>query len=197
MGGCQGIWGLIILSIALPIFNYTPCNLNSGCITNQNGKNRVESTYMWLLQLKNSFAMDISIIFLFLMFMWYNYTNLTNVKHVGALATIINLLINGILQWLIGIIITVSTNNPNFQWETLETKPIIFLLIGYSLLIFGNLLFNAIVNIFPKNEAVVMTKQYRESLIQNGDLLDQEDQEFYQNMEYNQLVISELKSFEN
>lgn len=51
--------------------------------------------------------------------------------------------------WMIGIIVTVTAgkNYPNYNWELLGAGAIIVQLLGFLILVFGNMIYNRMIKI--------------------------------------------------
>lgn len=80
----------------------------------------------------------------------FNIAGVTVTKYINALARSIGDVTRTILVWGIGIIITVSAGAtyPNYRWELLNGGAIALELLGFVVLVLGNLVYNNIIK-FP------------------------------------------------
>jgi hypothetical protein len=79
----------------------------------------------------------------------YNISGVTVTKYINALARTICDVTRTILVWAIGIIITLSAgaSRPNFEWEIVKTGAILVKLLGFLILVSGNLIYNRIIQL--------------------------------------------------
>lgn len=79
----------------------------------------------------------------------FNITGVTVTKYINALARSIGDVTRTILVWGIGIIITVTAGAtyPNYKWELLNGGAIALELLGFVILVSGNLVYNQIIKI--------------------------------------------------
>ena len=79
----------------------------------------------------------------------FNITGVTVTKYINALARSIGDVTRTILVWGIGLIITVSAGStyPNYKWELLNGGAIALELLGFVVLVCGNLVYNQIIKI--------------------------------------------------
>jgi hypothetical protein len=90
----------------------------------------------------------------------FNVTGVTVTKYINALARSICDVTRTVIVWIVGIIITVSAgaNRPNYKWELIDGAAITIQLLGFFVLIAGNLIYNKILKIpflMPKEEASI------------------------------------------
>jgi len=73
----------------------------------------------------------------------------TVTKYINALARSICDVTRTVIVWIVGIIVTVSagTNKPNYKWELINGGAISLQLVGFMILIGGNLVYNRIIRI--------------------------------------------------
>jgi hypothetical protein len=73
----------------------------------------------------------------------------TVTKYINALARSIGDVTRTVLVWIIGIIITVTAGStrPNFKWELVEVGAILVELLGFLVLVSGNLIYNRIIKL--------------------------------------------------
>jgi hypothetical protein len=93
---------------------------------------------------------------LLLMFCWifgvtaFNPISVSITKYMNAGARAISDVSQTILCWIIGTLVTLTAGStyPSFKWEKLEIFVILLQLLGFVLIILGNLTYNQIVG-FP------------------------------------------------
>lgn len=74
----------------------------------------------------------------------FNITGVTVTKYINALARSIGDVTRTILVWGIGLIVTATAGatHPNFKWELINGGAIALELIGFVILVGGNLVYN-------------------------------------------------------
>ncbi len=79
----------------------------------------------------------------------FNVTGVTVTKYINALARSICDVTRTVIVWIVGIIITVSAgvNKPNYKWKLIDGVAITIQLLGFGVLIFGNLIYNKIIKV--------------------------------------------------
>jgi hypothetical protein len=79
----------------------------------------------------------------------FNICGVTVTKYINALARSIGDVTRTVLVWAIGIIITLSAGStrPNFKWELLNVGAILLELVGFLILVGGNLIYNKIIKL--------------------------------------------------
>jgi len=99
----------------------------------------------------------------------FNITGVTVTKYINALARSIGDVTRTILVWGIGIIITVTAGAtyPNYKWELLNGGAIALELLGFVILVSGNLVYNQIIKIPGITER--NTRENEESLLSAGE----------------------------
>ncbi len=79
----------------------------------------------------------------------FNITGVTVTKYINAVARSIGDVSRTVLVWIVGIIVTVTAGatRPNFQWELVKTGAILVQLLGFFVLVSGNLIYNKILKL--------------------------------------------------
>lgn len=72
---------------------------------------------------------------------FFNFFGATITKNLSSLARAVIEICRTCLVWLVGIIVTLSCDSVKCKWETLNAVPILIELIGFSLIIMGNLIY--------------------------------------------------------
>jgi hypothetical protein len=75
----------------------------------------------------------------------YNIFGVIVTKNINALTRSIADVTITSLIWGFGILMTVFSDRPNYKWELVSIWAVLFELIGFCLLVFGNLVNNQIV----------------------------------------------------
>jgi hypothetical protein len=77
----------------------------------------------------------------------FNVAGVAITKYMNALARSICDISRTSLVWIIGIFITIiaGPRNPNYRWELIGLAPIMIQLLGFAILIIGNLTYNRFV----------------------------------------------------
>lgn len=70
-------------------------------------------------------------------------------KYINALARSLADVTRTVLIWLVGILVTVTAGKyyPNYKWELVSVGAILLQLLGFLILVFGNLIYNKIIKI--------------------------------------------------
>lgn len=79
----------------------------------------------------------------------FNVSGVTVTKYINALTRSICDVTRTVLVWAIGIIVTVTAgqSRPNYKWELVQVGAILVELLGFLILILGNLVYNKVVKI--------------------------------------------------
>jgi hypothetical protein len=79
----------------------------------------------------------------------FNITGVTVTKYINALARSICDVTRTILVWIVGILVTVTAGHiyPNYRWEIVDGLAIGIQLIGFIVLVLGNLIYNGIIKL--------------------------------------------------
>lgn len=79
----------------------------------------------------------------------FNVTGVTVTKYINSLARSICDVTRTAIVWIVGILVTVTAgvNKPNYKWELINGGAIALQLLGFAILIGGNLIYNRIVKI--------------------------------------------------
>lgn len=107
--GFEGVYGLVISTIFITIFNYIPCNLGvSSCVYTHEGFGYIES---WSIYFEQTFKSPLLIVFTILWILMvavYNPVSLTITKYLDAVARAIADVSQTIFIWVIGFIVTLT-----------------------------------------------------------------------------------------
>jgi len=77
----------------------------------------------------------------------FNVAGVNVTKHISSLARSIIDVSRTILVWIIALIVTFANNNknPHFEWENTRVAAIMLELLGFLILVGGNLVYNEII----------------------------------------------------
>jgi len=143
--GTEGCWGLILYAIALPILSTMTCTLSGGVCVVYEGKSTFESPALYFHQIANSAGLAVLVIAGIFTIAVFNVAGVNVTKHISSLARSIIDVTRTVLVWLIALIVTFSTSNPHFQWENTRVSAIMLELLGFLVLVVGNLIYNEII----------------------------------------------------
>jgi len=79
----------------------------------------------------------------------FNVTGVTVTKYINSLARSICDVTRTAIVWIVGILVTVTAgvNKPNYKWELINGGAIALQLLGFAVLIGGNLIYNRIIKL--------------------------------------------------
>lgn len=117
--GYEGMYGLIIEIILLPILTFVPCTFGvEACVFNTEAMPFLERPEMYFSQIGANGALLFFVILGIFSIATFNICGVTVTKYINALARSIGDVTRTVLVWAIGIIVTVTAgaSRPNFQW---------------------------------------------------------------------------------
>lgn len=164
MVGYEGMFGLAAQLILVLIMSFVPCSFGSdACVFNSAGMPFVERPEAYFSAMGyNGLLLFFCILGVFSI-ATFNVTGVTVTKYINALARSICDVTRTVLVWIVGILVTVSAgaNKPNYKWELIDGGAISIQLLGFLVLIAGNLVYNRIIKIpFLEPKEAVSTIQY-------------------------------------
>ena len=79
--------------------------------------------------------------------MTFNITGLSVTRYINALARATCDVSRTVIIWLVGIIVTVTVGQQenNYKWEMTEAGAVVCQLLGFLLIVLGNLIYNKII----------------------------------------------------
>lgn len=117
--GYEGMYGLIIEIILLPILTFVPCTFGvEACVFNIEGMPFLERPERYFAEIGANGALLFFVILGIFSIATFNICGVTVTKYINALARSIGDVTRTVLVWAIGIIVTVTAGatRPNFQW---------------------------------------------------------------------------------
>lgn len=144
--GTEGCWGLGYYAILLPILSTVSCPLGKYCDV-WDGKKRIESPAQYFNQAYTDGWLMGAIILGILTIAIYNVCGVTITKFVSSLARSVIDAVRTVLVWLFGIILTATNPYSQWHWENLRAPAIAIELVGFILLVSGNLIYNEIIKL--------------------------------------------------
>lgn len=161
MVGFEGLFGLAYQTIIVVSFNFIPCSFGyEACVLSQTGEPYLERPLQYFRQLGNNTALLLFCIFGSISIMCFNVMGVSVTKYVNALARMIADVSRTVIIWGVGLLITATAgeDHPNYRWETLDLKANLLQLLGFIILVSGNLVYNCILPLpcIPKKERSVM-----------------------------------------
>ncbi|EAR87949.1 nucleotide-sugar transporter (macronuclear) [Tetrahymena thermophila SB210] len=152
--GLEGLYGLIIYAILLPIFNSTDCPFpnNRGCteIRTIGSDGLVSTTYkmesvsLFFSQIGQDSALLAFVIIGFFTIAFYNVNGLSTTKFFSGLTRSIIDQIRTIFIWIVGLAVTFTGAR---EWETLDYRANILKIFGFFFIVAGNLVYNGLIKL--------------------------------------------------
>ena len=150
MVGYEGIFGLTAQLILLLIMSFVPCSFGvDACVINSAGMPFIENPSNYFRQAgENGLLLFFCVLGVFSI-ATFNVTGVTVTKYINSLARSICDVTRTVIVWIVGILVTVTAgvNKPNYKWELISGGAIGLQLVGFAVLILGNLIYNRIVKI--------------------------------------------------
>lgn len=148
--GYEGMFGLAIELVVLPIITFIPCGFGvEACVLNYRGMPFLERPERYFAEIGANGVLLLFVILGVFSIATFNITGVTVTKYINAVARSIGDVTRTVLVWIVGIIVTVTAGvtRPNFQWELVKTGAILVQLLGFLVLVSGNLIYNKIVKL--------------------------------------------------
>ena len=148
MVGYEGVFGLSIELILLIIMSYVPCSFGiDACVMSPAGMPFIENPMTYFHEASSNGWLLFFCFLGVLSIATFNITGVNVTKHINSLARSICDVTRTVLVWIVGIIVTVTagSSRPNYKWELIDGVAIALQLVGFGVLIFGNLIYNRIV----------------------------------------------------
>jgi hypothetical protein len=148
--GYEGLFGLCGYLVLLPIITFIPCSFGAeACVFTEQGFPFLERPFAYFSEAFSNGGLLFFCILGIFSIATFNITGVTVTKYINALARSIGDVTRTILVWGIGIIITVTAGAtyPNYKWELLNGGAIALELLGFVILVSGNLVYNQIIKI--------------------------------------------------
>lgn len=144
------MFGLGIELILLPIITFIPCNFGvEACVFNYSGMPFLERPERYFAEIGANGGLLFFVILGIFSIATFNICGVTVTKYINALARSIGDVTRTVIVWAIGIIITVTAgaSHPNFQWELVKAGAILVELLGFLILVGGNLIYNKVIKL--------------------------------------------------
>ncbi|CAD8177304.1 unnamed protein product [Paramecium octaurelia] len=138
--GMEGMWGILTLGIIIPILNFIPCNFRDGCVY-RNDKGYFESSDLFFYQLGSDLWLTLSVILGIFSITLYNIFGVNVTKHASSLTRSVVDTLRTIFIWAIGLVVTTTTSR---VWENTSYLANLIELIGFCILVLGNLIYKEI-----------------------------------------------------
>ena len=148
--GYEGLFGTLLCLIALPILSSAHCSFGiSACVYDGNGEGFIEGWNAFVEGVTSSTLLICLVVLAFIEIAIYNVSSLSVTKYINALARVIGANAKIILVWLAGVVVTVTLGreHPNYRWESLNAIVIVLQLVGFVLLVVGNLIYNEVIRL--------------------------------------------------
>ncbi|KRX00227.1 hypothetical protein PPERSA_10726 [Pseudocohnilembus persalinus] len=200
--GWEGIWGFsIYMVVFMPFLQFLHCGLDmQNCVFSKDGNPNFERVQQYFIEMVQSPLLFIMCVLGVFSISAFNVIGVSVTKYISSLTRSVVDQVRTILIWVFSIIITVT--NCCGVWENTNLGPILFELVGFCILLFGQVTYNGIIKLpwfeYPKDpmsvqqieaepdqqRAKVMGQSFGEAnkndnqnylLTQNGDDDDQEN----------------------
>jgi hypothetical protein len=148
--GYEGLFGLCGYIVLLPIITFIPCAFGvDACVFSPEGFPFLERPFAYFSEAVSSGGLLFFCILGIFSIATFNIAGVTVTKYINALARSIGDVTRTILVWGIGLIVTVTAGStyPNYKWELLDGGAIALELVGFVVLVTGNLVYNDIIKI--------------------------------------------------
>lgn len=158
MVGCEGCFGLLIITFVALVLSITPCNFEQKlCVYDGFGNKYFERIDQFFVEVGTDWILAVLVVIGIATISAYNLNGVRITKLFDALTrSLLNITKTAVI-WLIGIIITISVgDNPDYQ---LESKDIVVNMVkgaGFLCIIVGTLIYNKLIfsNVFADREEV-------------------------------------------
>ena len=148
--GYEGLFGLTLYIFLLPILTFIPCTFGaSACVFNHEAFPFFERPEVYFSEAFSSGSLLFFCILGVFSIATFNITGVTVTKYINALARSIGDVTRTILVWGVGLLISVTAGatHPNYKWELADGGAIVLELLGFVVLVTGNLVYNQIIRI--------------------------------------------------
>ena len=148
--GYEGLFGLCFYILVLPIISFIPCTFGeSACVFSHEALPYLEKPSTYFTEAFSSGSLLFFCILGIFSIATFNITGVTVTKYINALARSIGDVTRTILVWGIGLIVTVTAGSkyPNYRWEIVDGGAIALELLGFVILVSGNLIYNGIIKV--------------------------------------------------
>ena len=158
MVGYEGVFGLSIQLVLLLIMSFVPCGFGvEACVISNAGMPFIENPGSYFSQAFDNGFLLLFIILGVFSIATFNVTGVTVTKYINALARSICDVTRTVIVWIVGILVSVTAGatKPNYKWELINGGAIAVQLLGFAVLIAGNLVYNRIITLpflEPKEE---------------------------------------------
>ena len=85
MVGGEGIWGILLFIVIMPLLNFIPCNWDEGCVEH-NGKGYMERTDEFFIEITSNVWLGLGILTGIFSITLYNIMGVNITKYVSAVA---------------------------------------------------------------------------------------------------------------
>ena len=148
--GYEGMFGLAIELVLLPILTFIPCGFGvEACVFSYRGMPFLERPERYFAEIGANGALLFFVILGIFSIATFNICGVTVTKYINALARSIGDVTRTVLVWAIGILVTVTAGvtRPNLQWELTNAGAILVELLGFIILVTGNLIYNKVIKL--------------------------------------------------
>jgi hypothetical protein len=128
----------------------------------------------------------------------FNIMGVSITKYINAIARSIADVTRTILVWGVGLIVTATAGSiyPNYKWELTKVGPILVELLGFVILVFGNIIYNEVVKLPPslRQWKWRLKAEKDEPLLDGSEEIDEEKSGSLYSTDYNEAKKKSLAS---
>lgn len=147
MVGLEGLFGLALTLILLPILTFTPCHFgSSACVLTEAGESFLERPDVYLEEVGKNGLLLFFCIFCVFSVTIFNVSGVSVTKIMGALTRVVCDVVRTVLIWVVGVVVTLTAGEEtdNYKWESTDAAVVSLQLFGFAVLVAGNLLYSAV-----------------------------------------------------
>jgi drug/metabolite transporter (DMT)-like permease len=150
MVGYEGLFGLLIYLVLLSFIQFIPCPFSpAGCAFTADSYPRIEYLPTFFAELgSNGLLLGSTIAGMFTI-AGFNFAGISATKYINAVSRSIGDVSRTVVVWIVGLIVaaTIGKSHPNYKWEELKLTSILIELVGFTILITGNLVNNGLIKL--------------------------------------------------
>jgi hypothetical protein len=147
MVGCEGCFGLFIITFIALCFSLTPCSFGEKmCCYDSFGNPYFERIDQFFVEVGTNGVIALLVVIGIATISLYNLNGVRITKLFDALTrSLLNITKTSVI-WIVGIIVTVSVgDNPDYQLESKDVVVNVVKAVGFSFIILGTLIYNKLI----------------------------------------------------
>ena len=139
---------LTYLFVLIPIFSFMPCSFGANaCVISDSGDSYFERPGIYFRELIDNTPVLITTIAAIFSILAFNICAISITDRINALARSVCDVMRTVLIWLAAYVVTVTAgeNDENYRWESTDGRVIGLQMVGFVVLVLGNLIYNQII----------------------------------------------------